>query len=271
MTALFRWLGVSSSGYYDWRKRQPSDRDLKDAELKPLIQKIFDENEGRYGSPRVYRALKKKGYSVGEKRVARLMKALKLEGRVVRVTRRAPGSKRFLASGENLRPDGGVPTEKNKIWVADVTYLKVNGKWQYLSVIMDLYSRRIISWSLDANRTAQVTKRSLLGAIRKRQPEVGLMIHTDRGVEYRGKVYQDELTRNGMRHSLNRAGQCTDNAHMESFFHSMQAELIRGNKFKNVLELRYAVGNYINQYYNAKRLHSGIDYYSPIEYEELTT
>jgi putative transposase len=109
----------------------------------------------------------------------------------------------------------------------------------------------------------------VVGAIRKRQPDAGLMIHTDRGVEYRGKVYQNELKRNAMVHSLNRAGQCTDNAHMESFFHSMKAELIRGNIFNNDLELRYAVSNYINKYYNAKRLHSGIDYCSPIEYETL--
>ncbi|MFT6903651.1 MAG: putative transposase [Oleiphilaceae bacterium] len=268
--SLCLWLGVSTSGYYAWRKRQLSDRSIEDAELKTVIKKIFDDNKGRYGSPRVFKALIKQGYAISKKRVARLMKELKLVGRVFRVTHRSPGLKRFLASGENLRPQGGLPKEKNKIWVADVTYLKVSGRWQYLSVIMDLFSRKIISWSLDASRTAEVTKRSLIGAIRKRQPEAGLMIHTDRGVEYRGKVYQNELKRNGMVHSLNRAGQCTDNAHMESFFHSMKAELIGGNIFNNVLELRYAVGNYINKYYNAKRLHSGIDYCSPIEYETLT-
>jgi transposase InsO family protein len=109
----------------------------------------------------------------------------------------------------------------------------------------------------------------VVGAIRKRQPEAGLMIHTDRGVEYRGSVYQNELKRNGMVHSLNRTGRFTDNAHMELFLHLMEAELIRGNIFNNDLELRYAVGNYINKYYNAKRLHSVFDYCSPIEYETL--
>ncbi|MCL6417932.1 DDE-type integrase/transposase/recombinase, partial [Aestuariirhabdus sp. Z084] len=137
------------------------------------------------------------------------------------------GSRRFLASGENLRSNGGVPDEKNKVWVADVTYLKVKQRWHYLSVIMDLYSRRIVGWSLDVTRTAEVTKRSLLAAVRKRQPGSGVMVHTDRGVEYRGGVYQAELKRHGMKHSLNRAGHCTDNAHMESFFHSLKAELIR--------------------------------------------
>ena len=242
---------------------------MKDEDLKKEIKKIYDANEGRYGSPRIFKTLQKKGYTIGKKRVERLYRELGLVARLIKVTRRAPGSKRFLASGENLRPEGGVPKNKDKVWVADVTYLKVKGQWQYLSVIMDLYSRRIVSWSLDKNRTAEVTKRTLQSAIRNRQPDSGLMIHTDRGVEYRGKVYQLELKRHGMIHSLNRAGQCTDNAHMESFFHSMKAELIRGRVFKNTMELRYAVGSYINQYYNVKRMHSGIDYCSPVEYEIL--
>lgn len=267
VVALCRWLGVSSSGYYDWRKRQPSKRALEDEELKHLIREVYDASKGRYGSPRVFKALQKQGYSLSEKRVARLMRELGLSGRVVRVTRRAPDSRRFLASGENLRPDGGIPTARDQVWVADITYLKVGKKWQYLSVIMDLYSRRIISWSLDSSRTADVTKRSLVAAVRKRQPKPGLMIHTDRGVEYRGSVFQQELKKYGIAHSLNRAGQCTDNAHMESFFHSMKADLIRGNVFKTERELRYAVGQYINHFYNAKRLHSGINYCSPIEYE----
>jgi putative transposase len=269
VTTLCRWLGVSTSGYYDWKKRFPSSRKMKDEDLKKEIKKIYDANEGRYGSPRIFKTLQKKGYTIGKKRVERLYRELGLVARLIKVTRRAPGSKRFLASGENLRPEGGVPKNKDKVWVADVTYLKVKGQWQYLSVIMDLYSRRIVSWSLDKNRTAEVTKRTLQSAIRNRQPDSGLMIHTDRGVEYRGKVYQLELKRHGMIHSLNRAGQCTDNAHMESFFHSMKAELIRGRVFKNTMELRYAVGSYINQYYNVKRMHSGIDYCSPVEYEIL--
>ncbi len=187
----------------------------------------------------------------------------------MKVTRRAPGLKRFLASGENLRPGGEVPKKQNQVWVADVTYLRVNNQWRYLSVVMDLYSRRIVGWSLDKNRTAEVTRRTLRSALRKRQPGSGLMIHTDRGVEYRGAVYQAVLKEHGIQHSLNRAGHCTDNAHMESFFHTMKAELIRGTAFKSERELRYAVSHYINQYYNAKRLHSGIDYCSPIEYEKI--
>jgi transposase InsO family protein len=269
VVTLLRLLGVSKSGYYDWRQRQPSAREIEDGDLKVKIQQIFTENKGRYGSPRIFHALKKQGYNIGKKRIERLYKALNLVARVMRVTYRSVGSKRFLATGENLRPGGEVPNAKNKVWVADVTYLKVKGVWRYLSVIMDLYSRRIISWSLDRNRTMEVTKRTLKKAIKKRQPEGNLMLHTDRGIEYRGHIYQAALKCGGIVHSLSRAGKCTDNAHMESFFHSMKAEVIRGNVFKSDADLRGTLGSYINKYYNATRLHSGINYCSPMEYEAI--
>lgn len=262
-------MGVSRSGYYDWAKRPPSDRKCQDEELKAQIQKVSVESEGRYGSPRIWKALQKQGYEVSRKRVARLMQEMGLIGRVTRVTRRAPGMKRFLASGENLRPDGAVPSSKNQVWVADVTYLKVKGQWQYLSVVMDLHSRRVVGWSLDAKRTTEVTRRTLASAVRKRSPKSGLMLHTDRGVEYRGSEYQKDLKRYGIQHSLSRPGKCTDNAHMESFFHSLKAELIRGKSFQESGDLKYALARYINDFYNRKRMHSALGYQSPIEYERI--
>ena len=267
--ALIKLLGVSKSGYYDWRNRQPSAREIEDDELKEKIQQIFTENKGRYGSPRIFKTLQKQGYNIGKKRVERLYQALGLVARVIRVTTRSANFKRYLATGDNLRPDGDVPLCVDKVWVADVTYLKVKGVWRYLSVIMDLFSRRIISWSLDKSRTAEVTKRTLQNAIKKRNPQGDLMLHTDRGVEYRGQVYQKVLNQHGIVHSLSRAGTCTDNAHMESFFHSMKTEVIRGNVFNSDKELRGTLGSYINKYYNVSRMHSGINYYSPIEYEAL--
>ena len=262
-------LGVSRSGYYDWYKRQPSQRSLSDASLKRVIQTIYDDSKGTYGSPRVYQGLKKLGYFIGCKRVARLMKEMGAVGRVVKVTRRAPGLKRFLTSGENLRHGNDGPSKINQVWVADITYLKVKKRWMYLSVIMDLYSRRIIGWSLDKSRTAEVTKRTLEYALKKREPENELIFHTDRGVEYRGSVFQNILKKHAFQHSLNRLGHCTDNGHMESFFHSMKGELIRGRSYKSEDNLRYDLKKYINHFYNQKRLHSGISYYSPVEYEEL--
>ncbi len=269
MTRLLAFFNVSKSGYYDWRERQPSNRALEDAELKTKIQQIFTENKGRYGSPRIFKALQKQGYNIGKKRVERLYRALGLVARVMRVSTRSAFYKRFLTTGKNLRPDGEVPLAKDKVWVADVTYLKVNGVWRYLSVIMDLYSRRIISWSLDKKRTMEVTTRTLKNALKKRKPKGDLMLHTDRGVEYRGNIFQTALKQGKITHSLSRAGKCTDNAHMESFFHSMKCEVIRGNIFKTDKALRGTLGSYINKYYNVLRMHSGINYCSPIEYEAL--
>ncbi|WP_444889693.1 IS3 family transposase [Microbulbifer sp. DLAB2-AA] len=264
-----QWLGVSRSGYYDWLKRQRSHRKHQDDDLKVQIQKISDDSAGRYGSPRIWKALLTKGYEVSRKRVARLMQELGVVARVTRVTRRAPGIKRFLASGENLRPDGAVPKSKNQVWVADITYLKVKGQWQYLSVVMDLYSRRVIGWSLDTKRTTELTRRTLMNAVRKRGSKPGLILHTDRGVEYRGSEYQKELRKYGIQHSLSRAGKCTDNAHMESFFHSLKAELIRETRFQTMSHLKYALARYINDFYNRRRLHSALGYRSPMEYERI--
>jgi transposase InsO family protein len=266
---LCAFLGVSRSGYYDWRNRQPSERALEDADFKKLINDIHKESEGVYGSPRIYQELKAQGYLISRKRVARLMRELGIVGRVVTVTRRAPGSKRFLEAGENFRLGKDDPTGVDQVWVADITYLKVNKRWMYLSVIMDLFSRRVIAWSLDKQRTAEVTKRTLQYALKKRRPAAGLIFHTDRGIEYRGNVFQEILKANGIKHSLNRLGHCTDNAHMESFFHSMKGELIRGRHYKSEDNLRYALINYINHFYNQKRLHSGIGYHSPVEYEQI--
>ena len=170
VVALLDFFGVSKSGYYDWRERQPSARAIEDGKLKDKIQQIFTENKGRYGSPRIFKALLKAGYYISKRRVERLYRELGLVARVVLVTNRSAGLKRFLATGENLRPDGEVPNAKDKVWVADVTYLKVKGVWRYLSVIMDLYSRRIISWSLDKSRTMEVTKRTLNNAIKNESP-----------------------------------------------------------------------------------------------------
>ena len=270
MKSLCAFLGVSRSGYYDWRKRSLSERTSEDNALRIEIQKIYDRVEGCYGSPRIWKSLQNQGYTVSRKRVARLMQEMGIVARVTRVTYRAPGMRRFLASGENLRSDGAVPDEKNKVWVADVTYLKVKKQWHYLSAIMDLHSRRIVGWSLDTKRTTTVTKRTLATAIKKRKPKKGLMLHTDRGVEYRGAEYQKDLERHDIQHSLSRPGKCTDNAHMESFFHTLKAELIRGACFQSGEDLKYALGRYINGFYNRNRLHSGIGYYSPIEYERMT-
>jgi len=268
VTFLCRWLGVTRSGFYAWEKREACQRYHEDQSLLKCITRIYWQSGGRYGSPRVFKKLIKQGFQVGRKRVERLMRVTGLRGRVVRVTRRQPGLKRFKAKGENLLRKMSKPTGINQVWVADVTYLKVDGRWQYLATVMDLYSRRILGWSLSCTRTTELTKAAMSYALRKRNYPKDVVFHTDRGIEYMGGEFQKLLKANRFKHSLNRPGHCTDNAFMESFFHSLKAELIRGTVYRKVTELRVALSIYINHFYNTVRLHTGLDYMSPIEYEQ---
>lgn len=193
-----------------------------------------------------------------------------LQGRVVRVTRRAPGVQKFYERNENLRLHNPMPGGLDQQWVGDVTYLKTNERSCYMAAVMDLYSRKVVGWSLGTDRTTALTCHALKRAIRDRQPEAGLIFHSDRGVEYGGMQYRKVLDRHGILPSMSRAYRSQDNAHMESFFHSMKAEWIRGKSFTSMNELKRALNKYI-LFYNRDRLHSGIDYHSPVEYERLVT
>ncbi len=260
---------MSRSGYYDWRKRLPSKRFVEDRKLCLRIRQIFDESRGTYGSPRIHQLLRQQQIRVGKKRVERLMRALQLQGRVVKVTRRQPGLKRFKIRGENRRLELEEATAVNQVWVADITYLKVNQRWFYLATIMDVYSRRILGWSLSRHRTVTLTLTALRYAMRLRQGNTPGIFHTDRGIEYTAYRYQDALKKYQMLSSYNRPGYCTDNAHMESFYHSLKSELIRGRKFETETELRQSLNSYINQFYNHRRLHSSLGYQPPAVYEKI--
>lgn len=235
-----------------------------------IIRRIHTESRYVYGSPRIHQTLKQQGVFVGKKRIERLMKAHDIKGRIVKVTRRQPGLKRFVARGENLRLKAAEATGINQIWVGDITYLKVDKHYQFLIVIMDIYSRKILGWRLSTSRTTKDTVSVLKRVVKQRQPEQEIIFHSDRGIEYTGHHYRDALKKHHIEPSVNRLGKCTDNGHMESFFHSLKAELIRGRTFKTGSELRASLSSYINHFYNTKRLHSGIGYHSPIEYEKLT-
>lgn len=197
------------------------------------------------------------------------MRVDQLTGRVVKVTRHQPGLKEFLTRGKNLTLDAPATTGINQIWVSDITYIKVSEWWLLLIVIMDRHSRRILGWSLSRTRTVDDTLRVLKRVIKQRQASSDIIFHTDRGIEFTGLRFQEALKQQGLLPSVNRVGVCTDNAHMESFFHTLKAELIRGRTFKSENELRFALNSYINQFYNHKRLHSGINYCSPVEYEKM--
>lgn len=266
MTTMCRLYGVTRAGYYAWRHRAPSARAEANRTLLQRIEHIHQQSHGTYGSPRIHRVLQDGGAQVGKKRVARLMRAAGLMGRVVKVTRRAPGVHRFFEATANLRVATAPPTAPNQQWVGDVTYLMANGRPCFLAAVMDVYSRRIVGWAIGADRTVTLTTRAIQRALRTRAP--ARMFHSDRGIEYAAYRYRALLTQHGIHPSMNRPRCCQDNAHMESFFHTMKAEWIRGRTFATFGELEAALRAYI-RFYNHRRLHSGIDYHTPEEYERL--
>ncbi len=231
------------------------------------IRSIFNKSKGRYGSPKVFFALRSQGLAVGRKRVERLMREANLVARVARIYRRKPLPQRACDPVPNLRKDLPKPTGINQHWTSDVTYLKLNGRWMFLAVVMDLYSRRVVGWSLKNNRTAALTKAALLMAIRNRRPGKGLLFHTDQGIEYRASEIQKIHHRYGFTPSMNRAYRCTDNAEMESFFHTFKGEFFTGTTFRSVHQLRDGIAGYIQHFYNRTRLHSSLNHKSPVEYE----
>ncbi len=270
MRYLCQHLRVSRSGYYAWRRRSPSQRSREDQSLLGRIEAIFSEHEERYGSPRVHEALQQQGVAVAEKRVARLMRDHGMKARMARLYRRhAPGIAKWVADIPNRRLALPRPTGPDQHWAADVTYIRHGHSWRYLAVVLDLYSRRIIGWSLAKHRTAALTRSALMMALRSRKPEAGAIFHTDRGSEYRCQELQAILKKQQISPSLNRPRHCTDNAEVESFFHTLKGELIHGTSFATDQDLRHKLGSYINQYYNRQRMHSSLGYRSPVQYEAL--
>ena len=212
-------MNVSFSGFYAWRARKPCHRKLDDQVLLERIQAIVDKSQGRYGSPRIFKVLQNRGIRVSRKRLERLMREAHLQGRIARIYRRKPLPARVCDPVANIRRELPKATAVNQHHGSgDVTYIKLKGRWMFLAVVLDLYSRRLVGWSLKSNRTAVLTKAALLMAIRNRRHPEGLIFHSDQGIEYRALALLNIHKRYGIKPSINRAYRCTDNAEMESFF-----------------------------------------------------
>lgn len=267
MSGLCRRYGVSRAGYYAWRRRPLSAHAEQDRTLLAAITQLFHTHQGRYGSPRIHRLLLTRGWTVSRRRVARLMAIAGLRAKAVRGYRGKVGTHRFYEQHPN-RGRGVSVARRNQVWVGDITYLAVAGPWRYRAVVMDRYSRRVLAWTLQHRRDARVTRAVLQTAVRHRRPPPGLTFHSDRGSEYLAAPLRDLLRALGIQQSASVSGP-GDNAHMESFFHSFKAEVVRGITFPTETALRQVLRHYF-RYYNHTRLHSALGLCSPVDYEART-
>ena len=262
-------LAVSESGFYAWRKRPPCRRKREDAHLTQEIRKTFEEHQGRYGSPRLYRNLHDEGISCSRKRVARLMRAEDLSAR--RKRHRALTTKRDETHpvALNILNRDFHAEEPDKKWVTDITYIPTKQGWLYLAVILDLYSRMVVGWSMSGNCDGKLTGYALEQALARRHPKAGLLHHSDRGSQYTAHAYQAYLRQYGIQSSMSRKGNCWDNAVMESFFGTLKDECVRDTFYSSHDEARSALFVSIEAYYNRIRRHSTLGYMSPLQYENM--
>ena len=265
LTLMCRVYGVTRAGYYAWRSRERSERERQNEALSTEIRTVHAESRGTYGSPRVHQALRQRGHCVGKHRVARLMRAHGIKARVATIRYTSPGLQRYYGSIQNQQLDLELKTP-DQVWVGDITYLKVGGIYRYLAVVMDKYSRRVVGWSYGPRKDVRLTLQALNSAVRSRRPGAELVFHTDRGIEYAAGAFKERIAELGFTQSMNRPGKVTDNAFIESFFHSMKTDVYHGRSFEDDAEIRTVLKDYL-PFYNHARLHSSLDYVSPATFE----
>jgi putative transposase len=262
-------LAISSSGYYEWRKRNPSPREEKRREIAQKASEFHARSKAIYGYRKVFKDIQEETTIVcGEETVRRVMRANGLVSRVKRRFVRTTDSCHSLPVAANLLARDFSAAAPNQKWVADITYIRTGEGWLYLAGVMDLYSRRIIGWSMSDRIDAELVCQAMNMAIRHRQPGPGLVHHSDRGVQYAAEDFQAILTRCGIGCSMSRKGNCWDNASKESFFGKFKAEWVYHRVYATKEEAKLDIFWYIEVFYNRMRRHAALGYVSPVEFEE---
>lgn len=266
-------LDVSRSGYYAWRNRSESEHDKRDAALLARIRSVHEESDATYGSPRVTQVLRSEGDTVGENRVARLMRENEIASEAVRKFKvTTTDSNHDLPIAERIfeTENAAAVMAPNQVWTGDITYVATEEGWLFLAVFLDLFTRKIVGFSADDNMRVALVLKALEMALGRQNVTSGqLVAHTDRGSQYAADDYAKRLRQIGIIASMSRKGNCYDNAHVESFFHSLKTELVYRRKFKTREEAKQAIFEWIEVWYNRQRLHSSIDYMTPEQYEKL--
>ena len=268
---MCRVLGVSRSGYHAWAGRPRSARALEDERLTERIREIHRRNRTVYGSPRIHAELALgDGVRVGRKRVERLMRQAGISGMVARkrgrTTIRVPG----VRVCEDLVDRAFLATAPNRLWVADITYLRTWQGWLYLVAVQDVYSRRIVGWSMADHMRAELVTDALQMALAQRRPAPGLIWHSDQGSQFVSLAFGQQARAAGIAQSMGSRGDCFDNAVAESFFATLKKELIHGRSWPSKAELRTEVFDYIETFYNRRRRHSALGHLSPAQFENIS-
>lgn len=265
---MCRWAQVSRSGFYRWLSRKPSQRAIRKLEAERLLINLFKKFKSRYGSPRMTVELNEQGIDVSENTVAKLMSNQGLKARNGKGYKYFPNVLAINNVSDNLLQRNFTANKPDEKWVSDITYIKVERGHVYLAVVMDLFSRKIIGWSLDTSMTNQLIIDAFNMAKASRQVEPGLILHSDRGVQYKSGEYQNLLLSEGIRPSMSRKGNCWDNAAMESFFARFKVEALYAEDVSNKKEAYSCVFEYIELFYNCHRRHSTLGYKSPNDFEQ---
>ena len=264
---MCRVLEVSRSGYYAWTGRPPSRRAETSARLVDQIRVVHAESRQLYGAPRVHAELADRGESCGRKRVARLMRQAGIQARTVRKFRVTTQSSHQWPIAPNLLGRRFTATAPNRVWLADITYVRTSEGWLYLAAIVDVFSRYVVGWAMGDNLEGDLAVRALKMAFAHRRPASGLIHHSDRGTQYACNAYRKLLAQHGAKVSMSRKGDCWDNAPMESFFHTLKGELVTLVTFRTRAEAVREIFEYVEAFYNRRRRHSAIGYLSPAEFE----
>lgn len=268
ITELCETLEVSRSGYYAWQGRPPGQRAKENELLREKLQELFEQNRRVYGSPRLTVSLRRAGWACGRNRVARHMRALGLRARQKKAFRpRTTDSRHAQPIAPNRLQVAGRPAALDQVWVSDITYVRTRQGWVYLAGVMDLCSRKIVGWACADHLKTTLVQDALSLAVAGRQPRPGLLHHSDRGCQYASEAYRAQLQKVKSLPSMSAAGNCYDNAAMESFWSTLKTEWLQQHNFEDQPEAELAIFDYIETFYNPKRLHSALGYQSPVEFE----
>lgn len=265
---MCRLLKVSRSGYYAQQVRGPSRRQQEDETLSGMIRHYHQESRGCYGSPRIYKDLKELGFEVGRHRIARLMRNQGITGDLPKRFKRTTDSNHCFPVANNVLDRKFKADAPNKTWVADITYVRTWEGWLYLATIIDLFSRKVVGWSMATHLGKELALEALNMALGLRTPAEGMLFHSDRGCQYASRDYRQILSQRKIICSMSRKGNCWDNAVAESFFGKLKTELIYRNTMSTIALAKTAIVDYIEVFYNRKRRHSTLGYISPVEFEK---